>query len=313
MSARPAAANRSKKAMRERAKTDAWSQNRVGYLFLAPWLVGFFTFNVVPMIASFYLSLTNYDFFTSPRWIGFENYVEMFLYDARYLKSITVTLRYMLISVPLQLLFALTLALMLNKGIRGLALFRAVYYVPSLLGGSVAVAILWMQVFGANGLVNQLLGLAGVEGVSWLANPNYSLYTVILLRVWQFGSPMVIFLAALRQIPSELYEAASVDGAGKLYTFFRITLPLLSPVILFNVVMQTISAFQEFTAVFVLGGGTGGPLDSLLFYSLYLYTVGFRYFEMGYAAAQAWVLLLMIAILTAVIFRWSRRWVYYES
>lgn len=289
-----------------------WHHNKVPYLFLLPWLIGLIVLGIVPMIASLYLSFTNYDFFTTPDFIGVRNYIEMFTQDGRFMKSLSVTFRFVFLSVPLQLAFALILALMLNKGIFGLAGFRAIYYIPSLLGGSIAMAILWQQVFGRTGLVNQALAHFGIAGVSWLANPNYTIYTIILLRVWQFGSPMVIFLAGLRQVPVQLYEAAEVDGATRLQSFFKITLPLISPIILFNLIMQFISAFQEFTAVFVLGGGSGGPLDSLLFYTLYLYIVGFKYFEMGYASAQAWVLLGIIGLLTLILLKWANRWVYYE-
>ena len=290
-----------------------WEKNRIAYSFLFPWFIGVLVLGVIPMASSLYLSFTNYDFFTTPDWVGLFNYIDMFTADGRFLKAMSVTFKFVFISVPLQLLFALLLALILNKGIPFLKVFRAVYYVPSLLGSSVAVAILWRQVFGAEGIINVALSVFGIQGVSWLANPNYSIYTLILLRVWQFGSPMVIFLAGLRAIPKPLYEAAKIDGAGKVASFFRITLPLLSPVILFNLIMQIISAFQQFTAAFVIGGVDGGPLDSLLFYTLYLYISGFKYFEMGYASAMAWVLLIIIAAFTAFVFLTAKKWVYYEK
>ena len=237
----------------------------------------------------------------------------MFYDDARYKKAVQVTLKYVFIGVPLVLAFSLSIAMLLNRGIRGLMIYRAVYYVPSLLGGSVAIAILWRQVFGRSGLFNQMLAIFGIEGTSWISNPSYALYTLIALKVWQFGSPMVIFLAGLRQIPRDMYEASSIDGAGKVQQFFSITLPLLTPIIFFNMVMQMINAFQAFTQAYVIGGGSGGPLDSILFYTLYLYEKAFQQFEMGYAAAMAWMLLAMIAICTALLFLTSKKWVYYES
>jgi multiple sugar transport system permease protein len=210
--------------------------------------------------------------------------------------------------------FALAIAMLLNKGIRGLSLYRAVYYVPSLLGGSVAIALLWRQVFGRNGIVNQLLNSVGVsDPPSWMAHPDYALYPLIILAIWQFGSPMLIFLAGLKQIPEDLYEAASIDGAGAISKFFRITVPLITPVIFFNVVLQMIGAFQVFTPAYIMGGGTGGPRDSMLFYTLYLYQQGFVNMSMGYAAAMAWVLLGIIAAFTAVNFFLSRYWVFYQD
>jgi multiple sugar transport system permease protein len=290
-----------------------WRKNKVAYLFLLPWFIGIFILGVLPMLASLYLSFTDYDFRGMPDWIGLKNYVEMFTVDRRYLKSLQVTSLYVLIGVPLQLCFALIVALMLDKGIPGLSFFRAIYYVPSLLGGSVAIAILWRQVFGRSGIFNGFLGIFGIEGISWYSHPDYALYTIILLKVWQFGSPMVIFLAGLRQIPEQYYEAAAIDGAGPLSQFFRITMPLLTPIILFNLIMQLISAFQAFTPAFVISGGTGGALDSVLFYTLLLYIKAFTQFQMGYASAMAWTMVLILAAGTGVIFLIFRRWVYYES
>mgnify|MGYP001954882056 CR=1 FL=1 len=251
--------------------------------------------------------------FESPEWVGLANYIDLFTKDNRYVKSIQVTLRYVFIGVPLQLIVSLTFAMLLNRGVRGLALYRAVYYVPSLLGGSVAIAILWRQVFGRDGLFNEFISIFGIEGKSWISNPEYALFTLIALKMWQFGSPMIIFLAGLRQIPRDFYEASSIDGANKVQAFFRITLPLLSPIIFFNIVMQMIAAFQVFTPAYVIGGGGGGALDSILFYTLYLYTKGFQHFEMGYASAMAWLLLLMIGAATALLFWSSKKWVHYES
>jgi multiple sugar transport system permease protein len=216
------------------------------------------------------------------------------------------------VSVPLQLAFALALAMVLDKGLRGLALYRSIYYLPSLLGTSVAVAVLWRQMFGTDGLVNTLLRALGVaDPPGWVSTPAYALGTLIVLNVWTFGSPMVIFLAGLRQIPQMYYEAAAIDGAGPARRFVSITLPLLSPIIFFNLVLQLIGSFQTFTQAFIVSGGTGGPADSTLFYTLYLYQRGFGNFDMGYASALAWVLLMIVALLTAVNFLASKYWVFY--
>jgi multiple sugar transport system permease protein len=280
---------------------------------MAPWFLGLLAFTAGPMLASLYLSLTDFDLLSTPEYVGLDNYVTMFTEDPRYFQSLTVTVIYVVLSVPLQLSFALLLAVMLNRGLRGLTVYRAVFYVPSLLGSSVAVAIVWRQVFGEDGLFNAALGLVGLPGRDWIATPDTALYTLVALSVWQFGSPMIIFLAGLRQIPREQYEAAEIDGAGPVARFFRITIPLLSPIIFFNVVLQVIQAFQAFTSAFIVSGGTGGPSDSTLFYTLYLYTEGFGSFRMGYAAAMAWVLLAIIAVFTAANFLISRYWVFYSD
>lgn len=288
-----------------------YAHDRAAYLFLAPWLAGFFLLTLGPTLASLYLSFTKFDLLQAPVWTGTANYVHMFSEDQRFRNALSVTFWYVALSVPFELAFALAVAMALDKGLRGLTFYRALFYIPSLLGGSVAIAVLWRQIFGYDGLINEFLALFGVDGPSWISNPQYSLYTLVILRVWQFGSPMVIFLAGLRQVPQELYEAASIDGAGPIAKFFRITLPLLAPVIFFNLVLQTINAFKAFTPAFIVSGGQGGPIDSTLFYTLYLYQEAFAYFRMGYAAALAWVLLTIIAIFTAVAFLTSKYWVYY--
>jgi multiple sugar transport system permease protein len=288
-------------------------ENMVGYLFLLPWFIGLFTLTLGPMLGSLYLSFTRYDLLSAPQWIGLQNFTAMFS-DIRFLDSLRVTAIYVFLSVPLKLAVALLVALALNKGLRGLGIYRAVYYVPSLLGGSVAIAILWRQIFGQNGIVNQGLALLGIHGLSsWVANPDTSVYTLIILAAWQFGSPMLIFLAGLKQIPHEMYEAAGIDGAGPINKFFRITLPLLTPIIFFNLVLQMIGAFQAFTPAFIVSSGSGGPYGSTLFYTLYIYQQGFGYFHMGYASAMAWVLLMIIALFTAVAFTSSRFWVFYQD
>lgn len=287
--------------------------NSMGYLFLSPWIIGILTFTLIPMVSSLYLSFTKYDLFTPPKWIGFNNYIHMFTQDSTIYNSLKVTFVYVALTVPLELSFALLIAVVLYKGIRGLKLYRAIYYIPSLFGGSVAISLLWRQIFGINGIFNQFLHIFGITGVSWLGNPDYAIYTIVLLRVWQFGSPMIIFLAGLQQIPVEMYEAASIDGASAWTRFVKITIPLLTPVILFNAIMQIINAFKSFTPSYIISAGTGGPADSLMFYTLYLYQKGFQYYQMGYASAMAWVLLLIISFFTLLTFISSNRWVHYSE
>lgn len=299
--------------MRTRTTARQRQQHRAALVLMAPWIVGMIGITLIPIAASLYLSFTNYSLLSAPKFVGLQNYVTLFTADDRFRSSIWVTARYAFISVPLQLALALALAVFLNRGIRGLTLYRALFYLPSLLGGSVAIAILWRQVFGAEGTVNKALGWLGITGPNWLADPSHSLTTLIVLNLWMFGSPMVIFLAALRQIPGELYEAAAVDGASRVRTFASITLPLITPIIFFNMVLQFIHAFQAFTPAFIVSGGRGGPADSTLFYSLYLYQEGFANLRMGYASAMAWLLLLITALFTAANFAFSKLWVYDED
>jgi multiple sugar transport system permease protein len=295
---------------RLRAK-EAGRDNKAGYLFLLPWLIGLVVITIGPMIASFYLSFTNYSLIQAPKWIGLDNYIRM-LTDERLHNSLKVTFIYVLVSTPLQLAVALAIALLLNEGMRGLPFYRSVFYLPSMLGASVAISVLWRQMFEVDGLVNQILRLFGFEATrSWIGDPATALWTIILLHIWTFGSPMVIFLAGLRQIPGMYYEAASVDGASKWAQFRKITLPLLSPIIFFNLVLQIINAFQAFTQAYVVSNGTGGPSDSTMFYTLYLYQKGFVQFQMGYAASMAWLLLVIIAAFTAINFYFSKHWVFY--
>jgi multiple sugar transport system permease protein len=285
-------------------------EGRAAYLFLAPWFIGMVAITIGPIMASLYLSFTRYSLLEPPEWIGLANFERM-LGDERLHASIKVTFTYVFVSVPLQLTLALALAFFLDRGVRGLAIYRSVYYLPSLLGSSVAIAILWRQVFGTEGLVNQVLDLFGIQGEGWVSHPDYALGTLVVLNVWTFGSPMVIFLAGLRQIPTMYYEAAEVDGASGWTKFWRITIPLLTPIIFFNLILQFIGAFQTFTQAFIISGGTGGPADSTLFYTLYVYQRGFGSFEMGYASALAWFLLVVIAGFTAVNFLAAKKWVHY--
>jgi multiple sugar transport system permease protein len=287
-------------------------EGRAAYLFLLPWMIGMVTLTIGPMLVSLYLSFTDYNLLQTPEWIGLDNFTRM-LDDARLHNSFGVTFRFVFVSVPLQLIAALLLAVVLDRGLRGLAFYRSIFYLPSLLGGSVAIAVLWRQIFGIEGLVNQVLALLGIEGQGWVSSPDTALDTLVILSVWTFGAPMIIFLAGLRQIPTMYYEAASVDGAGRVRQFFRITLPLLTPIIFFNFVLQIIGAFQSFTQAFVVSNGSGGPADSTMFYTLYLYQMGFTNFDMGYASAMAWVLLVIIAMFTVVNFIASKFWVFYDD
>lgn len=298
---------------RRRNSTPSWRRRdaRAAWVMLIPWSLGLVTIMGIPMVASLVLSFTDYRLLSTPSFIGVQNYVDM-ASDPRFWNSLRVTLVYVFVSVPLQLVFALALAMVLNKGLRGLRVYRSAIYLPSLLGTSVAVGILWKQLFSQQGVFSSFLSLFGLENPpSWIGDPAWALWTLVVMNVWTFGSPMVIFLAGLRQIPAEYYEAASVDGASKIRQFFAITLPLLTPVVFFNVVLQFIRAFQAFTPSYVVSGGTGGPVDSTLFYSLYLYQKGFQQFDMGYASALAWVLFLIIGVLTAINFIGSRYWVFY--
>lgn len=286
------------------------SDAKVAWLMLAPWVIGLVMITAVPMVASLVLAFTDYSLLRPPSWVGFSNFLEVFS-DRKSLKSLEVTFRYVFLSVPLQLAFALGLALLLNKGMRGLTFYRSALYLPSLLGSSVAIAILWKQVFGKEGFFNDVLGLFGFEAISWIGQPSTALYTLVVLNVWTFGSPMVIFLAGLRNIPKELYEAARIDGAGPLSQFFHVTLPMLSPVVFFNMILQFIFAFQAFTPSYIVSQGTGGPVESTLFFTLYLYQQGFTQFQLGYASALAWVLLAIIGAFTAINFIAARYWVHY--
>jgi multiple sugar transport system permease protein len=285
-------------------------ENLAALGFLGPWFLGLALITAGPLMASLYFSFTDYNLIGDHQWVGLENYERM-VTDTRLHSALRVTFVYVFVSVPLQLAMALALAMLLDRGLRGLALYRSVYYLPSLLGGSVAVAILWRQVFGANGLINQVLAFFGIQGEGWVSHPDYALGTLVILNVWTFGAPMVIFLAGLRQIPAMYYEAAAVDGASPLRRFWHITIPMLTPIIFFNLVLQIINAFQTFTQAFIVSGGTGGPSDSTLFYTLYLYQRGFGAFDMGYASAMAWLLLMIIGGFTAVNFLVSKYWVFY--
>ena len=299
------------------SKQKVWDRNKYGLLFITPWLLGFLIFNLFPMLYSLLLSFTNFNMFKTPDIVGFSNYIFLFTKDPRFINACVVTLKYVLLGVPFQLIVALILALVLNKGIPGLKYFRAIYYLPALMGGSVAIAILWRQVFDIEGIINQFLITIGLTGsivqTSWVTDPTTSIYTLILLRMWQFGSPMIIFLAGLKQVPRELYESAALEGASAFKQFTHITFPFITPIVLFNLIMQIISAFQTFTPAYIIGGVGGGAMDSTLFYTLYIYIIGFNYFKMGMASALAWIMLIVISIFSFIIFKTSAKWVYYDN
>ncbi|MEU9225525.1 sugar ABC transporter permease [Streptomyces massasporeus] len=299
--ARPAPAAAPKRRPQREREGAAW-------VFLSPWVLGAIVLTLLPMAVSLYLSFTDYDLFNPPRWVGLRNYVQMFTEDPRYWRSVVTTLTYVVIAVPLQLALALVVALALKGMKRGKGFYRSAFYAPSLLGASMSIALVWRAIFNDGGTVDNLLGTGG-----WVNKPGWALLAVALLTVWQFGAPMVIFLAGLQQIPAELYEAAACDGASRWRQFLSVTVPMLSPVLFFNLVLQTIQAFQVFTPAFAVSAGKGGPADSTLVYTMYLYDRGFVASHMGYASAMAWVLLLVIGIVTAVLFRTSRSWVFYAS
>lgn len=287
-------------------------ENLTGYIFISPWLLSFFGITLLPLLASFYYAFTNYDLLSVPRFVGFENFDRMFTQDRQYWSSVKATFYFVVAGVPMRLVLALAVAVVLNKRFRGISVYRALFYLPSLIGNSVAVALVWKTLFGDGGAVSAILNIVNIDmQYSIIGDPQTAIWSIILLVVWQFGSSMLIFLAGLKAIPSTYYEAALVDGANAWQKFFRITIPLLSPVIFFNLVMQTINGFRVFTESYIVT--EGGPLDTTLFYALYLYRRGFEFFDMGYASAMAWVLLVVIATCTALLFWSSRSWVYYEA
>lgn len=285
-------------------------ERRAGYAFMTPWFIGMALLTLGPMIYSLYLAFTRDNLLSPPVWIGLGNFRQM-LTDDRFLSSVKVTLLYVVISVPIVLIVSMLVALLLNSGLRFIKAYRALFYLPSLLAASVAVATLWRQIFGPNGLINNLLAVIGIHAQSWIGNPSTALGVIISLNAWAFGATMIIFLAGLRQVPAELHEAAAVDGAGRIRTFFSVTVPWISPLIFFNMLMDTVHAFQAFTSAYVVSGGTGGPSDSTLFYTLYLYQKGFTELNMGYAAAMAWLLVLVLGVFTGLFFLTARFWVHY--
>jgi multiple sugar transport system permease protein len=280
-------------------------------VFLTPWFFGVTGLILVPLVFSLYLSFTDYNVLGTPEWVGLKNYREMFGDDSRYQHSLLLTLKYVVLSVPLQLLGALALALLLAPKRRGESVYRALFYLPSLLGASVGISLVWRALFDRGGGATTFLSTFGLPEESWVNNSSTVLWVIIALEVWKFGAPMIIFIAGLRQIPAELYEAAALDGASPWRRFISITVPMLSPIIFFNLVMGVITAFQTFTPAQVVGDGSGGPVDSTLFYAVYLYQQAFEYQRMGYASAMAWIMLLIVGAAAGLLFWSSRKWVHY--
>lgn len=288
-------------------------ETATGYTFLLPWMIGFLGLTLGPMLYSLYLAFTRYNLFTEPQWVGFDNFVRMFTEDPQYIQSVQITLVYVLVGTPIKLAAALAVAMLLNYRDKGSTFFRSSFYAPSLIGASVSVAIVWRAMFSTDGPVDNTLSLFGIELGGWVGNVALVLPMMILLAVWQFGAPMVIFLAGLKQVPRELYEAAEVDGAGPIRKFRSVTFPMLSSVIFFNLLLELINAFQVFASAYIISNGSGGPAGMTNFYTVYLYKRGFADLQMGYAAAMAWVLVIVVAIIAAILFKTQKSWVHYAG
>lgn len=282
-----------------------------GLFFILPWIIGLIWFQLYPFVMSLYYSFTNFTMLNDPKFIGLTNYVRLLTTDREFWTSLKVTATYAFVVVPCKLAFALLIALLLNKRVKGIGLFRTMYYLPSILGGSIAVAVVWKILFMRDGAINQMIGVFGVEPIDWLGNPKFALGTICVLSIWQFGSSMVLFLAALQQVPTSLYEAAIIDGANKVQCFFKITLPMITSIMFFNLIMQMINALQEFTSAFVITGG--GPMKSTYVLGMKLYTDAFKYYKMGYASALSWIMFVIIICMSMLIFKSSSAWVYYED
>ena len=285
-------------------------KSKMGLVYILPWLIGMVFLTLYPFINALVISFTDYNLVREPNFIGLANYTKLFQ-DEDFLVTLTATLKYTVITVPLQLAFALFIAYILNFKLKGINFFRTAYYIPSLLGGNVAVAVLWRFLFQQDGLINRIIGVVGIQPVAWLSSPGGAMSVIIILKVWQFGSAMLIFLAALKDVPQDLYEAASVDGSTKLHSFIHITMPLITPTIFFNLVMQLVNAFQEFNGPYLVTGK--GPLNATYLTSMYIYDNAFKYFNMGYASAASWILFLIIVAVTLILFATQDKWVYYSD
>ena len=282
----------------------------LGWLMVSPWLIGFICFSALPMFASLIISFTEWDMLSKPEWVGFENYKTLFLEDPLALHSLNITILFTIVSIPLNIVFGLALALLLITSIRGLAIFRTIFYLPAILSG-VAVALMWRWIFSTEfGLLNALLSMIGIEGPAWLTDRIWVLPSFVIMRLWSVGGGMIIYLAGLQSIPTNLYEAANIDGANWWHRTRFITFPMLSPTIFFELIVGFIFSMQIFTEAFIMTNG--GPADASLFYLLYLYRTAFQYFDMGYASALAWVLFVVILVLTIILFKTGKSWVYYE-
>ena len=281
------------------------------YLYILPWILGFAILQLYPFVSSFIYSFTDYTVGAKATFQGLANYKKLFTQDKEFWNSLKVTILFALYTVPGKLIMALAVAMFLNRDLKGINLIRTLYYIPSLFGGSVAVALLWRLMFLDNGVINAILSALHLPVIQWLGDTRYALRTICMLEIWQFGSSMVMFLAALKQVPRSLYEAAEIDGAGKVTRFFHVTLPQISPIIFFNLINQTIQALQNFTSAQVIT--EGGPLKSTYVLGLKLYKEGFSYFKMGYASAISWVVFAAIMIFTLAIFASSKLWVHYAD
>ena len=282
----------------------------LGWLMVSPWLIGFICFSALPMFASLIISFTEWDMLSKPEWVGFENYKTLFFEDPLALHSLNITILFTIVSIPLNIVFGLALAMLLNTSIRGLAIFRTIFYLPAILSG-VAVALMWRWIFSTEfGLLNALLSMIGIEGPALLTDRIWVLPSFVIMRLWSVGGGMIIYLAGLQSIPTNLYEAANIDGANWWHRTRFITLPMLSPTIFFQLIVGFIFSMQIFTEAFIMTNG--GPADASLFYLLYLYRTAFQYFDMGYASALAWVLFVVILVLTIILFKTGKSWVYYE-
>lgn len=287
------------------------NKNITGYAFISPWLIGFLIFTAMPFIASIYLSFTRYEIVTSPVWVGTANYTEMFSRDPLFWKSLIITLKYAAIAVPFGIICGVGLALLLNMEICGISVYRTVFFLPSIVP-IVATSVVFTWILNPQiGLVNGVLRMFGVIGPNWLQDPKWALWSLIMMGLWGVGGSMIIYLAGLKDIPIHLYEAAEIDGANAFQRARHITLPMLTPVIFFNLVMGIIGAFQYFTQAYVISYGTGGPVDSTYVYCLYLFNKAWRYLDMGYASAMAWVLFVIIMVFTGLVFKTQKRWVNY--
>lgn len=302
-----------RRPVRKRLGPQARREEREFYLFISPWIIGFILFGAGPIIASAVISFTNWSLLSSPQWAGLQNYRRLFR-DPLFTITLKNTLVYAVASVGLGVVVGFLLALLLNQKVRGMALFRTIFYLPSVVAG-IATALLWVNIFHPDfGLINYALAQVGIQGPGWLQSPQWAMPALIIMSVWSAGGAMVIYLAGLQSIPEHLYEAAALDGAGPLRKFWHITVPMMSPVIFFNLIVGFITSLQAFVLILVMTAPTpGGPANSTLVYGLYLYRSAFQNFEMGYASAMAWVLFVVIMLITAIQFRLAQRWVFYEG
>jgi multiple sugar transport system permease protein len=297
-----------------RSGRGAWRRRnlRNGLLFISPWIVGFLWLEVYPILGAIYFSLHSYDILTPPQWVGLANYEELVFHDPLFPTALVNTFYIAALGVPLSIILGVAIALLLNLKVRFMSFYRSIYYLPTIVP-AVASTMLWAWLLNPQyGVVNGLLALVGLAGPGWFSDPQWSKPALVFMGTWSVGSSMVIYLAGLQDVPQHLHEAAEIDGAGGWQRTWYITLPLLTPTIFFNLVLGLIGTFQFFTPAYVLTGGKGGPLDSTLFYALYLYNNAFAYFKMGYASAMAWILFIFLFALTLISLRLSRRYVHYE-